>query len=262
MSNNFRRFCSNGSIKGSLTGISIGTVTQTQKIWRSFQALGDIAFAYSFSIILIGNSGHSEIATIRGENNEESHFNKHNRNHSFLHALRLHGVRSVWRPRAGKPPNRVRILQPILAPRHSQRRHRDPPSRRLPGLLPAALRLRGETRRREVAGQRVHRRRDPNPDPLLPAALQAEHVPPGVEDGVRGGDHRDIDAPPVLQRRGGDPRGARVLAADGVLPGGDVHRAEEDSEVEHEVGLSADAEFRVSRDLDRGGGRFHRRSGS
>ncbi|KAL8473406.1 hypothetical protein ACS0TY_030300 [Phlomoides rotata] len=42
-----------GSIKGSLTGISIGTVTQTQKIWRSFQALGDIAFAYSFSIILI-----------------------------------------------------------------------------------------------------------------------------------------------------------------------------------------------------------------
>lgn len=43
----------NGSIKGSLTGISIGTVTETQKIWRSFQALGDIAFAYSFSIILI-----------------------------------------------------------------------------------------------------------------------------------------------------------------------------------------------------------------
>ncbi|XP_051126660.1 amino acid permease 3-like [Andrographis paniculata] len=43
----------NGSIKGSLTGISVGTVTETQKIWRSFQALGDIAFAYSFSIILI-----------------------------------------------------------------------------------------------------------------------------------------------------------------------------------------------------------------
>ncbi|KAF3447030.1 hypothetical protein FNV43_RR12210 [Rhamnella rubrinervis] len=42
-----------GSFKGSLTGISIGTVTQTQKIWRSFQALGDIAFAYSYSIILI-----------------------------------------------------------------------------------------------------------------------------------------------------------------------------------------------------------------
>ncbi|XP_057504596.1 amino acid permease 3-like [Actinidia eriantha] len=44
-----------GKFRGSLTGISIGVgnVTQTQKIWRSFQALGDIAFAYSFSLILI-----------------------------------------------------------------------------------------------------------------------------------------------------------------------------------------------------------------
>ncbi|CAL1412508.1 unnamed protein product [Linum trigynum] len=44
----------NGKILGSLTGITIGpSVTQTQKIWKSFQALGDIAFAYSYSIILI-----------------------------------------------------------------------------------------------------------------------------------------------------------------------------------------------------------------
>lgn len=42
-----------GTFRGSLTGISIGTVSQTQKMWRSFQALGDIAFAYSFSVVLI-----------------------------------------------------------------------------------------------------------------------------------------------------------------------------------------------------------------
>lgn len=42
-----------------MTGISIGTVVgvqtidETQKIWRSFQALGAIAFAYSYSLILI-----------------------------------------------------------------------------------------------------------------------------------------------------------------------------------------------------------------
>ncbi|GLT69449.1 hypothetical protein SLA2020_415980 [Shorea laevis] len=42
-----------GKIRGSLTGISIGVVTQTQKIWGSLQALGDIAFAYSYSLILI-----------------------------------------------------------------------------------------------------------------------------------------------------------------------------------------------------------------
>ncbi|KAL7118545.1 hypothetical protein ACP275_02G008900 [Erythranthe tilingii] len=49
----------NKSIKGSLTGITIGTITHagtvtpTQKMWRSLQALGAIAFAYSYSIILI-----------------------------------------------------------------------------------------------------------------------------------------------------------------------------------------------------------------
>ncbi|GLT56914.1 hypothetical protein SLA2020_299260 [Shorea laevis] len=41
-----------GKIRGSLTGISIGTGSRTQKIWRSFQALGDIAFAYSYSLFL------------------------------------------------------------------------------------------------------------------------------------------------------------------------------------------------------------------
>lgn len=43
----------NKTSKGSLTGITVGVVTETQKLWRIFQALGDIAFAYSFSIILI-----------------------------------------------------------------------------------------------------------------------------------------------------------------------------------------------------------------
>lgn len=49
----------NKSFKGSMMGISVGTVTQagtvtdTGKMWRSLQALGAMAFAYSFSIILI-----------------------------------------------------------------------------------------------------------------------------------------------------------------------------------------------------------------
>lgn len=49
----------NKRIGGSMTGITIGAVTdsgvvtEAQKVWRSFQALGDIAFAYSYSMILI-----------------------------------------------------------------------------------------------------------------------------------------------------------------------------------------------------------------
>ncbi|CAH9076329.1 unnamed protein product [Cuscuta europaea] len=43
----------NGKIQGSLTGISVGTVSEIDKIWLSFQALGAVAFAYSYSLILI-----------------------------------------------------------------------------------------------------------------------------------------------------------------------------------------------------------------
>ncbi|CAA2994731.1 amino acid permease 3-like [Olea europaea var. sylvestris] len=42
-----------GKIRGSLTGISIAYVTPMEKIWRSFQALGAIAFTCSPSLILI-----------------------------------------------------------------------------------------------------------------------------------------------------------------------------------------------------------------
>ncbi|KAI8529559.1 hypothetical protein RHMOL_Rhmol12G0234400 [Rhododendron molle] len=47
------KVAANGTTSGSLTGVRIGTVTQAQKIWGSFQALGDIAFAYAYSLILI-----------------------------------------------------------------------------------------------------------------------------------------------------------------------------------------------------------------
>ncbi|XP_051227576.1 amino acid permease 3 [Lolium perenne] len=44
----------NGGVQGSMTGISIGAaVIPMQKVWRSTQAFGDIAFAYSYSLILI-----------------------------------------------------------------------------------------------------------------------------------------------------------------------------------------------------------------
>ncbi|KAK8959559.1 Amino acid permease 3 [Platanthera guangdongensis] len=43
-----------GQFKGSITGVSIGAgVSQIQKIWHSLQAFGDIAFAYTYSLILI-----------------------------------------------------------------------------------------------------------------------------------------------------------------------------------------------------------------
>jgi len=42
-----------GNFHGTLTGVTVGTITGAQKVWQTFQALGDIAFAYSYSMILI-----------------------------------------------------------------------------------------------------------------------------------------------------------------------------------------------------------------
>lgn len=44
----------NGVLKGNMTGIVVGTeVTKMGKLWRVFQALGNIAFAYTYSVIII-----------------------------------------------------------------------------------------------------------------------------------------------------------------------------------------------------------------
>ena len=42
-----------GHSYGTLEGVSIGTVSESKKVWLVFQALGDVAFAYAFSMILI-----------------------------------------------------------------------------------------------------------------------------------------------------------------------------------------------------------------
>ena len=42
-----------GNFHGTLIGVTVGTITAAQKVWQTFQALGDIAFAYSYSMILI-----------------------------------------------------------------------------------------------------------------------------------------------------------------------------------------------------------------
>lgn len=44
-------FAENGRIQGSLGGVPTSNVAD--KLWLAFQALGDIAYAYPYSIILL-----------------------------------------------------------------------------------------------------------------------------------------------------------------------------------------------------------------
>ncbi|MBA0676550.1 hypothetical protein Goari_018024, partial [Gossypium aridum] len=41
-------------VRTSLTGVTVGVdVSGSEKVWRTFQAIGDIAFAYAYSTVLI-----------------------------------------------------------------------------------------------------------------------------------------------------------------------------------------------------------------
>lgn len=41
-------------VRTTLTGVTVGVdVTGQEKVWRTFQAIGDIAFAYAYSTVLI-----------------------------------------------------------------------------------------------------------------------------------------------------------------------------------------------------------------
>lgn len=43
-----------GHVRTSLTGVQVGVdVSGSEKVWRTFQAIGDIAFAYAYSNVLI-----------------------------------------------------------------------------------------------------------------------------------------------------------------------------------------------------------------
>ncbi|KAH0448232.1 hypothetical protein IEQ34_022032 [Dendrobium chrysotoxum] len=82
--------------KTTITGTIVGVdVTQTEKVWNVFQALGNIAFGYSFSMVLI------EIQdTLKSPPAENKVMKKASiisvDNNRVLHALRLSGLFSLW----------------------------------------------------------------------------------------------------------------------------------------------------------------------
>jgi hypothetical protein len=193
---------------------------------------------------------HPRAAAVRVQGHAARHRRQRGRHHVLLHAVRVHGVRRVRGQRPREPPHGLRLLRALLAPRRRQRRHRRAPRRRLPGLLPAPVRLRREVGAPEVAQVPLHHGRGRRPAPARDRrrpVLQAQPVPADVADGVRGGHDGGVHAAALLQRRGRAPGRAGVLAAHRLLPRGDVHRAEEGAQVEHAVGVPAAAQRRLPR---------------
>ncbi|KAG0483064.1 hypothetical protein HPP92_011148 [Vanilla planifolia] len=172
----------------------------------------------------------------------------------------MHGIRRLRRRRTRKPPHRLRLLQSFLASRHCQRRHSNPPCRRLPGVLPTPLCLHREMGQPDMAGLkffskeiriRLCSNKSYNLNLFRLVWRSAFVVLTTVISMLL----------PFFNDVVGLPRRARVLASHGLFSGGDVHSSEEGAQVEYEVGLPSDAELCLPRDLRRRGRRVHRRSG-
>lgn len=126
----------NGVIKGTISGVSAST--GTQKLWLVSQGIGDIAFAYPYSMIVLNIQvqgelhncrilvcykalhafililekceGHFDITTTRERDDEEGirDFNRHH--NIFLSQRWSPRICFLWRSNTGKPLDWFRIL--------------------------------------------------------------------------------------------------------------------------------------------------------
>uniref|UniRef100_A0A453CA67 Amino acid transporter transmembrane domain-containing protein n=1 Tax=Aegilops tauschii subsp. strangulata TaxID=200361 RepID=A0A453CA67_AEGTS len=253
----------NGGIQGGLTGVAVGinaagkSVTVMDKVWRSLQAFGNMAFAYAFSIVLLEIQVEGG-AAVRGEGDEEGDGGECGGDNGDLPAVRMRGVRGVRQHGAGQHPHGLRLLRALLAAGPGQRRGRRPPGRHVPGHHPAHLCLRRAAGRRGLAGQRL-RRHDACPAVALGRPRGRVPAPADRAHGVRVPDHRRGHGDALLRVRGGAHRRRLLLAAHRLLPGVDVHRAAAGAAGQDAVAAPPGAQRRLPARLRRGSRRLHRR---
>lgn len=90
--------------------------------------------------------------------------------------------------------------------------------------------------------ERLYNRGIRHPYPFL-RSLPAQLLPGNMEDHVRGGDNNCSNAHAFLQRRGWNTWSLWVLAANGLLPRGNVHFSEEDKIVVNQVDRASNTEL-------------------
>lgn len=97
----------------SLTGTTVGVdVTSWQKTWNCFEAIGDIAFAFAFSTVLV------EIQASPPGFNGTLFLSGRLGHHHILRFMWCSGLRSIRQQHTRQFPNRVWLLRTVLAYRH------------------------------------------------------------------------------------------------------------------------------------------------
>jgi len=104
-----------GNFHGTLTGVTVGTITGAQKVWQTFQALGDIAFAYSYSMILIEIQDTLKSPPAENKTMKKATVLGVSVTTLFLHAIWLLWLRGLRQQRPWESFDWFWILQSLLA---------------------------------------------------------------------------------------------------------------------------------------------------
>ncbi|KAG6534509.1 hypothetical protein ZIOFF_008412 [Zingiber officinale] len=272
----------------SITGTVVGVdVTAAEKIWKSFQALGNIAFAYSYSLILIeiqdtlrspAENKVMKRATVVGVAVTTV----------FYILCGCLGYVAFGNKAPGNMLTGFGFYEPfwlidianICIVVHLLGAYQAILSlslltlelefifflNTLPlscsvGVQPATVCSNRTTDRPVVSQLKPTESRASHCDQQSPW-LQRQRFPTGMEDWVRDHEHDSGHHHALLQRSARVPGSSGVLAAHGLLSDRDVHRSERCREVFHQVGVLAMLELRVLPHLRDRGLCFHSRRDS
>ncbi|XP_042046811.1 amino acid permease 6-like isoform X2 [Salvia splendens] len=269
-----------GHVETGLTGTRVGVDTSaSEKVWKSFQAIGDIAFAYAFSTILI------EIQdTLKSPPPENVAMKKASlvgvsTTTLFYVLCGCLGYAAFGNDAPGNFLTGFGFYEPfwlidfanvciaihlIGAYQAAQKKllHRllKITTISIFGVRAASVRLCGGPVQAEVAGKQGHRGRTCRPcSPVR--GLQLQRIQISVEISVCDNNITDCNDLPLLQQLSRPHRGIRVLPADRVLPHRDAHCPGQSAQVLLQMGVAEDPQLGLPDRVPRRGSRIRTGAG-
>ncbi|XP_042446902.1 probable amino acid permease 7 isoform X3 [Zingiber officinale] len=230
----------NGTVRGGIGGISMATTSQ--KVWRISQALGDIAYAYPYSIILFDIED-----TLRSPPPENQTMKRANTisiliTTIFYLCCGCFGYAAFGEDTPGNLLTGFGFFEPYWLIDFA---NACIVVHLVGGLQPASVLHGRQMGCREVPRQCIREQVLQPSTAAAVAARQFDSVPAVFQDSVCCSRHRACHALPLLQPGAGSHGGLLLLAYCRLLPCGDVPRAEKDQNLEQRVAAASEFQCRV-----------------
>ncbi|XP_042449435.1 probable amino acid permease 7 isoform X3 [Zingiber officinale] len=230
----------NGTVRGGIGGVSMATTSQ--KVWRISQALGDIAYAYPYSIILFDIED-----TLRSPPPENQTMKRANTisiliTTIFYLCCGCFGYAAFGEDTPGNLLTGFGFFEPYWLIDFA---NACIVVHLVGGLQPASVLHGRQMGCREVPRQCIREQVLQPSTAAAVAARQIDSVPAVFQDSVCCSRHRACHALPLLQPGAGSHGGLLLLAYCRLLPCGDVPRAEKDQNLEQRMVAASEFQCRV-----------------